>query len=225
MATRPLVRHHRGMDEHMDATTEAKGLDAPSHVRRLTRRTDRKVLAGVCAGLGDYFAVDPVLFRIGFILLAVLGGAGVLVYVLAWLIMPAAPADGSAAVSDPIAAGAVRRFRDLPGWVGVGLLILGAAILADEVGLRRPGIVWGVALIALGVLLFLRNSEDDDHGGSVGGSSGTAAVGGAGTAGPAVPPPPPTSSALAVATDAGATTAPLAQRGWRDRWPLRPRQE
>ena len=50
--------------------------------RRLVRLVDHKVIAGVAAGLGDYFDLDPVLFRIGFVVLAFAGGAGLIAYVL-----------------------------------------------------------------------------------------------------------------------------------------------
>lgn len=56
--------------------------------RRLERPADR-VIAGVCHGLGDYFDIDPVIVRIVFVLLAVLGGAGVLAYLVLWIVMPA----------------------------------------------------------------------------------------------------------------------------------------
>jgi phage shock protein C len=63
-------------------------------VRRLQRSsTDRKV-AGVCGGLADYFGVDSTLVRIAAIVLAIYPGAivcGVLVYLIAWFVMPTPP--------------------------------------------------------------------------------------------------------------------------------------
>ena len=59
--------------------------------KRLYRaRSDRK-LAGVCAGIADYFGWDPTLVRVGWILLTLLGGSGVLLYLILWLVMPEAP--------------------------------------------------------------------------------------------------------------------------------------
>src|ERR1700760_523081 len=61
---------------------------APSPRRQLRRsRTDR-VGAGVAGGLGEYFAVDPVLFRVLFATAAFFGGAGLLGYLLAWAALP-----------------------------------------------------------------------------------------------------------------------------------------
>jgi phage shock protein C len=64
------------------------------HQRRLERPGDR-IIAGVCAGLGDYFEVDPVVVRLVFVALTAAGGAGLLAYLILWIVMPAA---GSAVV-------------------------------------------------------------------------------------------------------------------------------
>lgn len=61
---------------------------------RLRRSTDDKVIAGVCGGLGTYFGVDPLFFRLAFVVLAIGGGSGVLLYIVAWLIMPEVSEDG-----------------------------------------------------------------------------------------------------------------------------------
>ena len=58
--------------------------------------TDRKI-AGVCGGLGEYFALDPVFFRVGFVVLAFICGAGILLYIVLWLLVPRAVAPGSGA--------------------------------------------------------------------------------------------------------------------------------
>lgn len=49
------------------------------------------MLGGVAAGLGDYFAVDPTLVRIIFVVSLFLGGAGVLAYIILWIITPEEP--------------------------------------------------------------------------------------------------------------------------------------
>ena len=99
----------------------------PSAPHRLLRRsrTDR-VAAGVAGGLGEYFGLDPVLFRVLFAVSAFFGGAGLLAYVLAWA---AIPEQGTqhAAVDGWIAE--LRR-RRIPFWA---VAVIGALIL------------WGVA--------------------------------------------------------------------------------
>lgn len=59
--------------------------------KRLYRaRSDRK-LAGVCAGIADYFGWEPTLVRVGWIVLTLMGGSGILLYLILWLVMPEAP--------------------------------------------------------------------------------------------------------------------------------------
>jgi len=57
--------------------------------RRLRRTASNRVIAGVCGGLGEFFGINPVVFRILFVLLALPGGApGLLPYLILWLVMP-----------------------------------------------------------------------------------------------------------------------------------------
>ena len=57
-------------------------------MKRLTRSaTDRK-LAGVCAGIAEYFDIDPTVVRIGWIVFSLMGGCGLLAYILCALLMP-----------------------------------------------------------------------------------------------------------------------------------------
>ena len=54
----------------------------------IRRRADDKWIAGVCSGLADRLGVDPVIVRAGFVLLTLLGGAGITIYLLAWALLP-----------------------------------------------------------------------------------------------------------------------------------------
>jgi phage shock protein C len=68
----------------------AKG-GAMDSTRKLYRsKTDRK-LAGVCGGLAQYFNIDATLIRVLFVVLAVLGGSGLVLYVALWIIVPNEP--------------------------------------------------------------------------------------------------------------------------------------
>ena len=62
-----------------------------ANTNKLTRSSSNKVLAGVCAGLADYFGLDPTLVRAGYVLLSVLSAAfpGLLVYIILMLVLPA----------------------------------------------------------------------------------------------------------------------------------------
>lgn len=64
--------------------------------RRLTRSERDKRLGGVCGGLGEYFGIDPILIRIGFVVAGLMGW-GLLVYVVLWIVLPKGePAHGAA---------------------------------------------------------------------------------------------------------------------------------
>ncbi|OUO24228.1 PspC domain-containing protein [Bacteroides sp. An322] len=57
--------------------------------KRLTRPQNNKMLAGVCAGIANYFGLDPTLIRVAYALLTVFTAfAGVIVYLLLWIIIP-----------------------------------------------------------------------------------------------------------------------------------------
>jgi phage shock protein PspC (stress-responsive transcriptional regulator) len=58
--------------------------------KRLYRDPEDKVLGGVCGGLGAYFSIDPVIIRIIFALIFFLGGSGILVYLILWIVVPKA---------------------------------------------------------------------------------------------------------------------------------------
>ena len=141
------------------------------------------MIAGVCGGLAEYTGVDALLWRVGFVALAVAGGTGVIVYVLLWLLMPtdpaAAPLPGAPAAAPPRPAGRAPGPRSpVPRITVAGLLIvigvlvlitrltswslgsrgfLGAALLVVGAGLVvtafTPGRRSRSGLIVLGVLL------------------------------------------------------------------------
>ena len=57
-------------------------------VKRLERSRSDRMLAGVCGGLASYFEIHPAFYRVGFVVLTLLGGAGILIYLAAALVMP-----------------------------------------------------------------------------------------------------------------------------------------
>jgi phage shock protein PspC (stress-responsive transcriptional regulator) len=63
--------------------------------KRLLRIRQGRIVAGVCAGFGAYFGVDVNLVRLAFGVLTVFYGLGILLYLIAWLILPEEGEDGS----------------------------------------------------------------------------------------------------------------------------------
>jgi phage shock protein C len=57
-------------------------------IKRLYRSDKDKIIAGVCGGIGEYLEVDPVFIRLIWVIIALCGGAGILAYLIAWLIIP-----------------------------------------------------------------------------------------------------------------------------------------
>src|SRR3954469_9155667 len=65
--------------------------DQPTPRPQLRRSGTEKMLGGVCGGLADYSGIDVVLWRVGFVALTLAGGAGIIVYLLLWVLMPSGP--------------------------------------------------------------------------------------------------------------------------------------
>ena len=59
--------------------------------KKLYRVNDGKMIAGVCSGLAEYFKIDPTVVRLGLVLFSLLGGGGILAYIIALIIMPEKP--------------------------------------------------------------------------------------------------------------------------------------
>ncbi len=62
-----------------------------NQVKRIYRSTTNKMLGGVCQGLANYFNIDVTLVRIAWVVLTLMGGAGIFAYLLCWIIIPASP--------------------------------------------------------------------------------------------------------------------------------------
>ena len=118
--------------------------------KRLERsRSDRK-LAGVCGGLARYFDIHPAVYRVGFVVLTLLGGAGILIYLAAALVMPD---EGH---EDSFATAALRNRRDRP-WplIGLGLVAVAFVTLLSRATLWPHGDAWILLLIAGAAILWI----------------------------------------------------------------------
>lgn len=58
--------------------------------KRLTKSYDDIQIAGVAGGIAEYLNVDPTLVRLAFVAATLLGGPGLLIYIILWMVMPAA---------------------------------------------------------------------------------------------------------------------------------------
>jgi phage shock protein PspC (stress-responsive transcriptional regulator) len=133
------------MSEAPTAPQSPPPADPPPVPRRLTRSSSDKVLAGVAGGLGRYFDIDPIIFRIGFVVLVFAGGAGVLAYLAAWVLVPDDPIPGQAPVDR-------SRAATIAGAAVLGLAAI--VLLGHGVFFLAPPLI-GLGLIAVvGVLLW-----------------------------------------------------------------------
>jgi phage shock protein PspC (stress-responsive transcriptional regulator) len=124
-------------------------------VRRLERSSSDKMLAGVCGGLGRYFELNPTAFRVGFVVLTLLGGAGVLVYLVPALVMPGEGKERS------LAEQVLAERKERP-WPLIGLAIVGAAtivLLSRAAIWPEAGAGWVFVLVVGLVILWVSRSD------------------------------------------------------------------
>jgi phage shock protein C len=120
--------------------------------RVLRRSRDGRVVGGVCAGLGRYLGIDPVLLRIAFVVLAIAGGGGLLLYGVAWILIPEEREGEPLGTERPPSAETTRLI------VGGSFVALGTILLLD---LSIPSLArffWPLALIAVGVAVVVQAS-------------------------------------------------------------------
>ena len=148
---------------------------------RLTRSTDDKVVAGLAGGLGRYFGIDPVVFRIAFVVLTLAGGSGVLLYLVGWLMIP-----------DDAGGAALHRFGQERNQKLIAAVLAGAGLLLllDELTGGHDDVPVGLVLVGIGALLLWSRRNGPPAGGSRGGSVPPPVVAGPETApAPAAPAP------------------------------------
>jgi phage shock protein C len=132
--------------------------------KKLYRDSSRATLGGVCAGLSDYFAVDLTLIRALFAIAFIIGGSGLLLYVILWIVVPDKnKMDRAMNETDykvyPDAGEAKKSGRDRNNVIGgLVLITLGIIFLADEFA---PWFefdkFWPLILVAIGVGLIWNN--------------------------------------------------------------------
>lgn len=153
----------------MNTTTPPTAPQAP---RRLTKSNDKK-LAGVAAGVAEYFAIDPTIVRLLFVASIFLGGFGFICYLIAWMVLPSA--DQASHPQAP------RSFKSTSSTiVAMGLLITGAIIAAATIDNPFGGGFWvPLLLVGGGAFLLLQNDDGEIEAPFIGSS-------------PTAPPAPPT---------------------------------
>lgn len=135
-----------------DAAIDEQTSSEPEPPRRLSRSTQDRMVAGVAGGLAEYIDVDPVFVRLAFVLGTIFGaGVGLLIYVVAWIVMPAGDRDPTPA--RPRAGR--RRERHMGGALvfGLILIVVGGVTLLATTDAVDPGGAW--ILVGLAALLVI----------------------------------------------------------------------
>ncbi|QXJ22162.1 PspC domain-containing protein [Actinomadura graeca] len=146
-------------DEQRPITDEERQAGAAAErpepgYRRLARDPERRVLTGVCTGLGRYTGIDPVVYRVGFAILVLAHGQGIILYIAAALLMPGRP-DGPSPVEH-----VVRRWFDAP----AVLTILGALLCVGVAGSLFGGVSSDAIaiMVVFGLVLLVSHARGVD---------------------------------------------------------------
>ncbi len=113
--------------------------------KRLYRSSRNRVLAGVCGGLGEYFRVDPVIIRLLAVIFTIMGGAGLIAYIIAMIVIPSEDSPGysdSYREAYSNGEGTESGYKEYPE--------------SYEKSNRNTALVLGLILIGMGALIALR---------------------------------------------------------------------
>jgi len=123
----------------------------------LTRPADGRVIGGVAIGLARHLGVDPVIVRIGFVVLTFAGAFGLLLYGALWVFLPAGePAENGRT--------APSRRATIQQSVALGLITLGCLLLLRRLGLWfGDALVFPIVLAAVGSAIVWTRSDADDR--------------------------------------------------------------
>jgi phage shock protein PspC (stress-responsive transcriptional regulator) len=158
-------------------------------------------LTGLCGGVAEHWGVDPVLVRVAWVLLALSGGVGVVLYVAGWLLIPV---QGQAtAPVDDLLGDAARRW---PKEVWVALVLVACVVALTAFGGPTPfGVGPALVIGAIWYFGFAKHRQPQGRGGS------------SGEVGPAPVRPVPTEAPAYVAQDGPASPFTQAAEAWRRR--------
>src|SRR4051812_35755350 len=152
------------MDRIMTAPAPAS---APPErpARKAYRDTGQPVIGGVAAGLARHLGLPTVWVRAGFLVLAVLGGSGILFYAGLWLVLPAQPFDREAPGLESAARqgrrpGRIRRLADSGPAVALVALGLGLVLTAEAIFGGNGVLLWAIVLAVIGFGLLWRQADE-----------------------------------------------------------------
>lgn len=129
---------------------------------RLVRSTDNRMIAGVAGGLAEYLEVDVSWVRLIWIFVVLLGGAGILAYIIAWIAIPSQTALQGNDV--PVNSSAVQTRSRASFVAGVILISLGIFILLARIlSVNIYKYLWPALLIGIGIYILFGTARRNPH--------------------------------------------------------------
>ena len=135
------------------------------NTKRLQRDTQNRVLGGVCAGLANYFDIDASLVRVLFAFALLAFSAGFWLYIILWLVMPAAKMTGSQDFVEVIDGQETMATKEMTAnrssaTAGLILIIMGGCfLLGNLVPQFTWKTFWPIVLIILGLVLIVPRKD------------------------------------------------------------------
>lgn len=137
--------------------------------KRLYRSRIDKKIAGVCGGIAEYFNIDSVLIRLAFVLFALADGIGIVLYIIAWIIIPENPNQKGKktkveSVVEKTANKANKQIKKDKGngsvVIGIILVLLGAfLLLKNMLSWFNFRYFWAAAIIVFGIYLLTKRKK------------------------------------------------------------------
>jgi len=112
--------------------------------KKFERSIDKKIIFGVCGGLGKYFSIDPIIFRFAFVALLLAGGSSLIIYFILLIIMPKEPRFVVATVQENANSFETFQQDDLK-------------TDTTSASSEKNSLLFGLSLISIGVMLLLNN--------------------------------------------------------------------
>ena len=116
---------------------------SPTKTKRLLRSRKDRYIAGVCGGLGEYFDIDPLIFRLIFLIVFFFGGAGLLVYLILWIAIPEEGED--------------KRSREISANLKEGANKMAEEIKKNKHKASHNQIIGGLLILTVGVIFLVNN--------------------------------------------------------------------
>lgn len=111
---------------------------------RLTRSTSDQMLGGVAGGIAEYFNVEAALIRLAFVGITLLGGSGVVAYLILWVILPTESKNPTTDTEAVIK----ENTQEIKGKI---------TSLTKDIKTERSHLIWGLILISFGLIFLLQN--------------------------------------------------------------------